>query len=294
MSKSRQLDTGKPGLVEKLFTSGCPLYTALCRIGLSTSSAHGVSSTVAQLAVFLDDGGVMNDNATRGLQWQRLVAEYLAPMLGGNPSDWREANRVVAEREFKMYKEHFWGHPEADYLSFREKRGEDWLRGMCEQVGVAAPSGDECVRVARETCAFVTRRVRSALPGAANAIRAFHSMGHRLYTASGEDSEDLDGYLEGMGVRDLFERLYGPDLVNAAKEGPHYYQRIFEDAVVRPNEAVVVDDSRLVHGWAKEIGATAVLVSADGAALNELDAVIRSLAELPQLLVRDGGVRDTP
>ena len=41
----------------------------------------------------------MNDNATRGLRWQRLVAEYLAPRLGGNPDDWGEANRVVAVEE---------------------------------------------------------------------------------------------------------------------------------------------------------------------------------------------------
>ena len=212
-----------------------------------------------QLAVFLDDGGVMNDNATRGLQWQRLVAEYLAPRLGGNPSDWGEANRVVAEREFKMYKEHSWGHPDAEYLSFKEKRDEDWLRGMCEHVGVGAPCREPCVSLARETSAFVTRRVRSARPSAVDAIRALHSDGHRLYTASGEDSEDLDGYLEGMGVRDLFVRLYGPDLVKTAKEVPSYYQRIFGDAGIQPNEAVVVDDSRLVLGWAKEIGAITIL-----------------------------------
>ena len=247
-----------------------------------------------QLAVFLDDGGVMNDNATRGVQWQRLVAEYLAPRLGGNPDDWGEANRVVAELEFKMYKEHPWGQPDADYLSFREKRDEDWLRGMCERIGVLSPSSEGCVRIARETCAFVTRRVRSARPGAVNAIRALHSMGHQLYTASGEDSEDLGGYLEGMGVRDLFERLYGPDLVNTAKEAPSYYEQIFEDAGGLPDEAVVVDDSRPVLGWAKELGATVVLVSADGAAINELDAVISSLAELPRLLAWDGGVRDSP
>ena len=235
----------------------------------------------------------MNDNRTRGLQWQRLVAEYLAPRLGGNPDDWGEANRVVAGLQFEMYKELPWGQPGSDYLSFREKRDEDWLRGMCERVDVPSPSNEECVRMARETCAFVTRRVRSAQPGVVNAIRALHSMGHRLYTASGEDSEDLDGYLEGMGVRDLFEGLYGPDLVNTAKEVPSYYQRIFEDAGVQPNEAVVVDDSSLVIGWAKEFGATAVLVSADGAGINELDAVISSLAELPRFLARDGGVRDS-
>ena len=36
-----------------------------------------------RLMVFLDDGGVMNDNNERGLQWQRLVSEYFVPLLGG-------------------------------------------------------------------------------------------------------------------------------------------------------------------------------------------------------------------
>ena len=81
--------------------------------------------------------------------------------------------------------------------------------------------------------------------------------------------------------------------MNTAKEVPSYYPRIFEDAGVLPDEAVVVDDSRLVLGWAKEFGATAVLVSADGAEINELDAVIGSLAELPRLLARDGVVCDS-
>lgn len=39
-------------------------------------------------AIFIDDGGVMNDNAVRGPQWQRLIGEYLAPRLGGSGAAW--------------------------------------------------------------------------------------------------------------------------------------------------------------------------------------------------------------
>ncbi len=35
-------------------------------------------------ALFIDDGGVLNDNALRGPQWQRLVAEFFVPALGGD------------------------------------------------------------------------------------------------------------------------------------------------------------------------------------------------------------------
>ena len=31
--------------------------------------------------LFLDDGGVMNDNRLRGEQWRRMVAEFFTPIL---------------------------------------------------------------------------------------------------------------------------------------------------------------------------------------------------------------------
>ena len=51
-------------------------------------------------AIFIDDGDVMNDNARRGPQWQRLVGEYLAPRLGGDQVAWGRANQVIAEKEY--------------------------------------------------------------------------------------------------------------------------------------------------------------------------------------------------
>jgi len=45
---------------------------------------RGREKTVtARPIIFLDDGGVMNDNNARALQWQRLVGEYFVPLLGG-------------------------------------------------------------------------------------------------------------------------------------------------------------------------------------------------------------------
>ena len=55
----------------------------------------------ARLMVFLDDGGVMNDNGTRASQWQRLVSEFFVPLLGGTAEAWSHANRVAADRLFE-------------------------------------------------------------------------------------------------------------------------------------------------------------------------------------------------
>ena len=42
--------------------------------------------------IFLDDGGVMNDNSRRPEQWQRLIGEYCVPRLGGTMEQWAAAN----------------------------------------------------------------------------------------------------------------------------------------------------------------------------------------------------------
>ncbi len=64
--------------------------------------------TSAVTTIFLDDGGVMNDNTLRGPEWQRHVGEYLSPRLGGSLQAWGNANLVIATREFKRYKNHNW------------------------------------------------------------------------------------------------------------------------------------------------------------------------------------------
>ena len=233
--------------------------------------------------IFLDDGGVMNDNTRRGLQWQEHVADYLSPRLGGDHATWKEANIAVAEALWDRDGFAFAG---GAYIGARDSYLGDWLDGMCRRVGVDAPEGPAGVAMARETTTYVTRRVRASFPGVIESIRHLSAHGYRLFTASGEHSEELDGYLEGMGVRELFGRLYGPDLVETPKEGPLFSRRLFDDADVAPGNALIVDDSPAAVGWATEAGATAVLVSerpdqADGASM-----VIRSLLELPEVVER--------
>lgn len=48
--------------------------------------------------IFLDDGGVMNDNRQRAVQWQGLVSEFFAPRLGGTSEARIEATRSVVDR----------------------------------------------------------------------------------------------------------------------------------------------------------------------------------------------------
>ncbi|MBV9229549.1 MAG: HAD-IA family hydrolase [Chloroflexi bacterium] len=235
----------------------------------------------ARLVVFLDDGGVMNDNRKRISQWEWLVSEFFVPLLGGTPEAWIEANHLVVQRMLEPENWRARLQAAADYASFQYSDNLDWLRGMCEVVGIAAPAEEECVELVRRASASIIPRVRAAFPGAVDAIRALHSQGYTLHTASGESSLDLAGYLEGMGVRDCFDRLYGPDLVDTFKGGPEYYERIFADAGVTPGDALVVDDNPGAILWATQAGAQTILVG--DAAYTETSAGLRieSLAQLP-------------
>ncbi len=223
----------------------------------------------------------MNENAVRGPQWQRLIGEYLVPRLGGEPAAWAAANVEVMERQMEGFAAL---SVTDDFNAFMRHQDESWLREMCELVGVAAPSDfEERLDLARQTAAYVIPRVRSAFPEVVEVVRGLHALGYTLNTASGEVSNDLDAYLQGMGVHDCFDRLYGPDLINTAKSGALYYQRVLADAGVDASEAVFVDDSSRPAAWAREVGARVVLLSRNGETAPEF-TVIRSLAELPAVL----------
>jgi len=245
-----------------------------------------------RLTLFLDDGGVMNDNTLRTPQWQRLLGEFFPPRLGGSAEAWAEANRVYTDGlwndggSWAEYGTRLWQEGGESYAGFHRAYQIEWLHGMCKVLGLPLFPDDAAVALADEATAFVTRRVRSALPGVVAAIQALRRDGYTLHTASSESSIALDGYLTGMGVRGCFDRLYGPDLVDCLKAGPEYYHRILADSGVEPATAVFVDDQPVVVEWIRAAGARAVLVDPTARANSRTGAatVINGLADLPTAL----------
>jgi HAD superfamily hydrolase (TIGR01509 family) len=224
----------------------------------------------------------MSDNRVRGQQWQRLIGEFFAPLLGATPDAWTEANGAVITAILEPVAWRSRLESASGYADFLWRYRLDWLASMCELVGVAMPPDEETVALSKRAERWVRPQVDAAFPGAAEAIRALHGSGYRLFTASGEPSEDLADYLTGMGVRERFEGLYGPDLVETFKNGHEYYERVFADAGVRAEESLVVDDSPMALAWAAEAGAATVLVGS--AEVPSGTACIGRLRELPELL----------
>ena len=231
--------------------------------------------------LFLDDGGVMNDNRLRAPQWQQLCGEFLAPRLGGRPEQWAEANGSAMAADL-WTGTGFHRRPHEPFATLYREYQLSWMRVMCEYVGVPVPPDEEALALEREVSDYVTARVRSALPGAIDAIRALQDAGFTLHTASGEVSSELHHYLDGMGVRDCFGHLFGSDVVDAWKGSAEYYRRMFAHSGVDAGAAIVVDDNANCCRWAAEAGAQAVRIT------NETDGgrdTATSLAALAERLL---------
>ena len=235
---------------------------------------------VPDLTLFIDDGGVLNDNTRRGPEFLRLIAEFFPPRLGGTPEAWAEANRAT-------FRQVFAAHSDLVAVPDGYQRGlvayeTAWLTAMCELIGITPPEGDECAALAREALLYITRRARAAFLGAAGTVAALADAGYTLHTASNQASWELEAYLSAMGILDRFGLLFGADLVNAMKPTREYYERAFALAAVEPTRALVCDDTPEYLDTAREVGARTVLVGATDPPPGH--PAIPSLAALPALL----------
>lgn len=212
-------------------------------------------------AVFLDDGGVLNDNERRAPEWRRLLGEFFAPLLGGTPGAWGEANRVVFDAIWRDWEAVLarGAHAGPDWWPDQDER---WLGGMCERVGVPTPK--DIAGTVKASRAYVLARIECAYPDAAPAMRAIRDRGVTLHLASGGRTDELEPYLRRMGVWELIDRPYGVDLLGVSKTGPRYYERIVEDSRIDPRDAIVVDDSAVVLEWAEATGFRAVHMDRPG------------------------------
>lgn len=235
--------------------------------------------------IFLDDGGVMNNNDLRAPQWRELVAKYFAPKYGGTIDKWKSANEVVFEQVFEQYEQIIRGSPETRFNDWWGEIQIQWLTDMFNFVKITPPPYDHRQQISREASIWITTRVRSAYSGVVDTIKKLHKQGFTLCTASGEVSWELKGYLTGMKVINCFDRLYGCDLVDTFKGSQKYYEKIFDDMNINdPSQVLVVDDSIDPIIWASELGANVVHVLNSNTCTNSKCLHIERLEELPTLL----------
>ena len=206
--------------------------------------------------LFIDDGGVLNDNRLREPEWLRLLSEFMPIRLGGTSRQWIDANREVFHPLWSELQERISG-----YLSYREFRREydlQWIKRMCAYVGVEAPVDDEAIAMSREAAIYIGKHAETEIEGAADAVRAIQKSGYVLHMASGTPSWELDAILSKMDIRQTFGELIGPDIIDHVKHGPDFYVRLFTHVDVEPSECLVIESSQECCYAAVEAGARSV------------------------------------
>jgi HAD superfamily hydrolase (TIGR01509 family) len=231
--------------------------------------------------LFVDRGGVLIDNANDvAPQWRHLIGAYLSARLGGSALAWGEANVPAFERQTIRWQAEMAKRGPADIRGFFAKDARLWFLDMCDAAGIAPPAAEEADEIAADTVSYVKAHLVIRPPrNGLLALRALRRRGVALHIASNDARADLVEFLQRIGVRDLFDRVYGTDVVNTWKFGPEYYSAVLSDSGVSADRAAVVDDSRNAIAWARECGLRAFLVERRDSEEFD-DAVTRTLDEV--------------
>jgi HAD superfamily hydrolase (TIGR01509 family) len=232
--------------------------------------------------LFVDKGGVLIDNYDDvAPQWRGLIGEFLSPRLGGTPEAWGEANVSAFEHQWARFSAAASAGGPVDIQGFFAKDARVWFLDMCDIVRVGRPTVEEAERIAAETVSYVKGHLKIRVPRVLEALRALRRRGVVLHIASADSHDDLIEFLEKIGARELFDRVYGSDIVNTWKFGPEYYRAVLADSGVDAERAAVVDDLPAALSWARECGLRGFLVERR-AGEDFDDAVARTFNEVAQ------------
>lgn len=236
--------------------------------------------------LFFDFDDTLSDPIPFFLQFARAFGAGLCARFGGETEAWEKATADMLIAVEDDYKQRFVGQPTNGYCN--------WLNGLhhrgMQQVfdAMHCPLPDDVERLAAETQFRALSQCNAAFPGATEALQALAGQGYPMHMASGQESRYLRDGLTGMGLVTYFGQLYGPDLVDCAKEGPEYYQRVFDSAGVESNEAIIIDDYPPAIGWAVEVGAKVIQAKLtpvrDEETQSGVVAVVTDLHHLPHLI----------
>jgi FMN phosphatase YigB (HAD superfamily) len=233
--------------------------------------------------LFVDKGGVLVNNDELGKQYQQLIAEYLPRVLGGGPRSWADANVWAFDRQWARWEAASRATTGGNIREWFDADAANWLYDMCEMVGVARPPEKDAARIANDTLRYVRERVGIKVPAIVGRLRALRQRGVILHMASGDSHEDLVEYLRAIDARDIFDRVYGSDLLNVWKSSAAYYSAILADTGIDAATALVIDDSERAIGWAAECGLRGVLVRRQPGEEFET-SVLRAFDEVDALL----------
>jgi FMN phosphatase YigB (HAD superfamily) len=206
--------------------------------------------------VFIDWDNTLSDQFQFNTQYVREVAAILAPKFGGDPTSWEQATIDMLETIQEEYRARFVGRPVGDYSAWLDAMRVKSIEVVFRRLGVPMPPDPR--QLAMETQFNALTSCDTSFPGAFDALMWLFENDYRTQMASANDSEWLLAALIGAGIESYTESKFGPDLVECAKEGPEFYERIFAASGVAASETVVIDDHPDAIAWAMQTGAKVI------------------------------------
>jgi phosphoglycolate phosphatase-like HAD superfamily hydrolase len=241
--------------------------------------------------VFMDFDGTLNEMPTLWLQYTREVGALLARQFGGEEDAWAKAAAdafVILQGE---YVARFENNPLNSYhewlLASRLKTVEMIFATM------NVPLPDNPMQFAMDTQYTALTACNAAFDGAFDCLQTLTHHGITIHLASANDSAFLQAALSGIGIEGFISQRFGPDLIDCAKEGIEFYERIFAQVGVAPSETLIVDDHPDALRWAMELGAGAVQVRLSREIhypdVPGVLALVTNLRDLPHWVMRSLG-----
>ena len=235
--------------------------------------------------LFVDFDNTLIDSDALRRQYVQELASILHRDFGGEIAGWEAALSPALDASQARYQATFSGNPLAGYTDWLAQERVRITQEVFGAMGVASPEGEPLGDLARRLQFEALTNCNTALPGAEEALRGLFEAGHRTQIASAWDSEFLFAALIGAGIESYTESKFGGDLVNCAKEGPEFYQRIFAACDIRPAQAIVVDDQAICLDWAEETGAKVIQARLmPNAPEPEFPLVLTRLTDLTQMV----------
>ncbi len=236
--------------------------------------------------IFIDFDDTLSDMNQFVQQFTRAIAYFLQPKFGGALEDWEMSAFDMVVSIMEDYNHRFASNPLSGYCMWLNNRDAESSRLIFDKMGLPLP--DNSITLAAETQQFALSRCNCLYPGAVQVLAEIRKLGAKIHIASANDSIYLYSALRGAGIERSVDILFGPDLVDCAKEGPEYYEKIFRHAGVSASDVVVVDDKPEALEWAMYSGAKAVqarmALNSQTDMIPNVQGLITNLQDLPSLI----------
>ena len=239
--------------------------------------------------IFLDNDGVLTDAEAHHVAYCRRYGALMAGRFGGSAEAWARANSMAFQAMLEWYEANAARYTGAEFF---EDLYKVELGAAFAHMGMEPPEWETEGRLLMRRLLFECPLGACALfPGAREAVEELARQGYRLCMASNAHSLHCEGVLIGCGLRQHFICAFGPDIVDCPTKSVEFYRRICDHVGVRPERAILVEDSGAPLAMARSIGMRTVFVEqghSQEALQTQPEARITAIAELPEAVRRLG------